>query len=104
MSAVKKFLVGAMLNVEVGVVAIPTLPFMTASISTTPKREGGDHIDFIAGLNRCTIGAPPRFIIASDSSYHSGTNVVEAEVNSLVRSSVPKMTTVTTITSMVDPA
>ncbi|GJW09963.1 hypothetical protein Tco_1575790 [Tanacetum coccineum] len=104
MSAVKNFLAEAVLNTEVGVVAIPTLPFMTASISTTPKREGGDHTDFVAGLNHCAIGAPLRFIIASDSSHHSGTNVAEAEVNSLVRSSVLIMTTVTTITSMVDPA
>nr|GEZ80239.1 transposase (putative), gypsy type [Tanacetum cinerariifolium] len=35
---------------------------------------------------------------------HSGTNVMEAEVDSLIRSSVPIMTTVTTITSTVDPA
>ncbi|GJX96011.1 hypothetical protein Tco_0351809 [Tanacetum coccineum] len=44
------------------------------------------------------------FIISSDSSHHSGTNVTEAEVNSLVRSSVLIMTTVTTITSTVDSA
>ncbi|GKG46538.1 hypothetical protein Tco_0501384 [Tanacetum coccineum] len=35
---------------------------------------------------------------------HSSTNVAKAKVNSLVRSSVLIMTTVTTITSMVDPA
>ncbi|GKC93185.1 hypothetical protein Tco_1158627, partial [Tanacetum coccineum] len=37
------------------------------------------------------------------SSHHSGTNVMEAKVHSLVRSYVPIMTTATTITSTVDP-
>ncbi|GJR83122.1 hypothetical protein Tco_0153907 [Tanacetum coccineum] len=89
--------------VGVRVTTIPTLPFVTTSISTTPEREGGDHTDSMAELNLCTIGAPRRFVISSDSSHHSGTNVVEAEVDSLVRSSVLIMTTVTTITSTVDP-
>ncbi|GJX76670.1 hypothetical protein Tco_0323481 [Tanacetum coccineum] len=102
-SAIKRLLAGAVLNVEVGVAAIPTLPFVTASVSTTPERENGDHTDSVAELNLHTIGAPPRFVISSDSSHHSGTNVAEAEVDSFVRSSVPIITTVTTITSTVDP-
>ncbi|GJZ16910.1 hypothetical protein Tco_0553033 [Tanacetum coccineum] len=44
------------------------------------------------------------FIISSDSSHHFGANVAEAEVDSLVRSSVPVMTAVTTVTSTVGPA
>nr|GFD17131.1 hypothetical protein [Tanacetum cinerariifolium] len=43
------------------------------------------------------------FVISSDSSHHSGTKVAEAEVDSLIRSSVPIVTVVTTITSTVDP-
>nr|GEV55716.1 hypothetical protein [Tanacetum cinerariifolium] len=35
--------------------------------------------------------------------HHSGTKVAEAEVDSLIRSSVPIMTTVSTTTSTVDP-
>ncbi|GJY25605.1 hypothetical protein Tco_0400331, partial [Tanacetum coccineum] len=101
MSAVKRLLVGAVLNTEVRVAAIPTFPFITASISTMPERKGGDHTDSVAGLNLHAIGAPPRFVISLDSSYHSSTNVAKA---SLVRCSVLTMTTVTTITSMVDPA
>ncbi|GKB96595.1 hypothetical protein Tco_0982732 [Tanacetum coccineum] len=104
MYAVKRLLVGAALNTEFGVAAVPTLPFMTASISTTLEREGGDHTDSVAGLNLRAIGAPPRFVISSDSSHHSGTNVAEAKVNSLVLSSILIMTTVTTITSTADPA
>ncbi|GKD80998.1 hypothetical protein Tco_1347837 [Tanacetum coccineum] len=103
-SAIKSLLVGAALNAEVGVAAIPTLPFVTASVSTTPEREGGDHTDFVAGLNLPAIEAPPRFVISSNFSHHSGTNVVEAEVGSLVRSSILIMTTVTTINLTVDPA
>ncbi|GKB09072.1 hypothetical protein Tco_0837384 [Tanacetum coccineum] len=86
------------------VAAIPTLPFVTSSVSTTPEHEVGDHIDSVAGPNLRTIVAPQRFVISSDSSHHSGANVAEAEVNSLVRSSTPIMTTVTTVTLMVDPA
>nr|GEU32154.1 hypothetical protein [Tanacetum cinerariifolium] len=103
-SALKRLLAGAVFNAEVEVAAIPTLPFMTTSISFTPEREGGDHIDSATGTNLHAIGAPPRFVIFLDSSHHSGTNVAEAEVDSLIRSSVSIMTTVTTITSTVDPS
>nr|GEW38118.1 hypothetical protein [Tanacetum cinerariifolium] len=101
-SFLQRLLFEAVLNVEVGVAAIPTLPFVTASVSTTPEREDGDHTDFMAELNLCTIGAPRRFIISSDSFHHSGTNIEEAEVNSLIRSSAPIMTTATTVTPTVD--
>ncbi|GKC41152.1 hypothetical protein Tco_1058874, partial [Tanacetum coccineum] len=77
---------------------IPTLPFVIASVSTTPEHEVGDHTDSVAVPNLCTIGAPQRFVISSDSSYHSGANVAEAEVDYLVRSSAHIMTTVTTVT------
>nr|GEU29542.1 transposase (putative), gypsy type [Tanacetum cinerariifolium] len=36
-------------------------------------------------LNLLTISAPQRFVISSDSSYHSGANVAVGEVDSLVR-------------------
>ncbi|GJU95073.1 hypothetical protein Tco_1319829 [Tanacetum coccineum] len=102
--AIKRLLAEAVLNDEVRVAAIPTLPFMTASVSSTPEREAGDHIDSVAEPNLRTIGASQRFIISSDSSHHSGPTITEAEVDSLARSSVPIMMTVTTVTSMVDPA
>ncbi|GKF82510.1 hypothetical protein Tco_0244166, partial [Tanacetum coccineum] len=53
--------------------AIPTFPFVTSSVSTTPEREGRDHTDSMA------------------------------EVDSLARSSIPLMTTITTITATVNP-
>nr|GEX73753.1 hypothetical protein [Tanacetum cinerariifolium] len=83
-STVQMLLAGAVLNVEVRGESIPTLPFVTSSVSATPEREGGDHTDFVTGLNLRTISAPQRLVISSDSSYHSGANVVEAEVNPAV--------------------
>ncbi|GJT50904.1 hypothetical protein Tco_0977061 [Tanacetum coccineum] len=103
-SALQMLLAGAVLNVEVGVTTIPTLPFVTAFVSTTPEREDGDHTDSVVELNLRTIGASQRFVISSDSSHHSGPTIAEAEVDSLVKSSVPIMTTITTVTSTVDPA
>ncbi|GKC33835.1 hypothetical protein Tco_1046219, partial [Tanacetum coccineum] len=38
------------------------------------------------------------FVISSDSSHHSGTHIAETEVDSLIRSSAPAMTTATTVT------
>ncbi|GJZ61986.1 hypothetical protein Tco_0618123 [Tanacetum coccineum] len=103
-SAIKRLLPGAVLNAEVGVAALPTLPFVVASVSSTLKLEDGDHTDSVAEPNLHTIGASQRFIISSDSSHHSGPTIAEAKVDSLVRSSAPIMTTVTTVTSTVDPA
>ncbi|GKC04162.1 hypothetical protein Tco_0995772 [Tanacetum coccineum] len=71
-------LAGAVLNAEVRGEPIPTLPFVTSSVSAMSGRE--------------------------DSSHHSGTNVVEAEVDFLIRSSAPVMTTVTIVTPTVDTA
>ncbi|GKB54290.1 hypothetical protein Tco_0905043 [Tanacetum coccineum] len=79
-STIKRLLAEVVLNAEVGVAAIPTLPFVAASVSSTPEREAGDHTDSVAEPNLRTI------------------------VDSLVRSSAPIMTTVTTDTSTVDPA
>ncbi|GKC80886.1 hypothetical protein Tco_1131660, partial [Tanacetum coccineum] len=78
-SAIKRLLAGAVLNAEVSVAAIPTLPFVTASVSSMPEHEAGDHTDSVAEPNLFTIGASQRFF-------------------------APVMTTVTTVTSTVDPA
>ncbi|GKC70025.1 hypothetical protein Tco_1115908 [Tanacetum coccineum] len=104
MFAVQRFLDGAVLNAKVRGRVIPTLPFVTSSISTTPEHKGGDHTDSVAEPNLQTVSAPQRFVISLDYSHHSGANIAEAEVDSLVRSSVLVMATVTTITSTVDLA
>ncbi|GJQ89912.1 hypothetical protein Tco_0001051 [Tanacetum coccineum] len=103
-SALQRLLVGAVLNSEVGIAALPTLPFVTSSVSATPKQEGEDQTDSVAGANLRTITAPQRFVISSDSSHHSGANVAEAEVDSIVRSSAPAIATITTVTVTVDAA
>ncbi|GJT55744.1 hypothetical protein Tco_0990798 [Tanacetum coccineum] len=103
-SAVHQLLARAVLNVEVRGEPIPTLPFVTSSVSATPRREGRDYTNSVTGPNLCTIGASQRFVISSDSSHHFGTNIAKAEVNSLIRSFVPVMTTVTIVTSTVDTA
>ncbi|GKF61570.1 hypothetical protein Tco_0181624, partial [Tanacetum coccineum] len=104
MSAVQRLLVGAVLNAKVRGGVIPTLPFVTSFVSATPERKGGDHTESVAEPNLRTVSAPQRFFISSDSSHHSGANIAEAEVDSLVRSSIPVMTVVTTVTSTVDLA
>nr|GEV41432.1 putative transposase (putative), gypsy type [Tanacetum cinerariifolium] len=103
-SAVQILLAGAVLNAHVRGETIPTLPFVTSSVSAMLEREGGDHTDFVTGLNLRTISASQRFVISSDSSHHSGDNVAEAEVDSLARSSILVMTVVTTTTSTADSA
>ncbi|GJS26737.1 hypothetical protein Tco_0487357 [Tanacetum coccineum] len=63
---------------KVEIAALPTQPFVTSSVSVTPEHE--------------------------DSSHHSGANVAEAEVDSIVRSSVSVMTVATTVTATTNPA
>nr|GEW02826.1 transposase, MuDR, MULE transposase domain protein [Tanacetum cinerariifolium] len=78
-STLRMLLVGVVLNAKVGVTAVPTLPFVTASVSTTLEREDGDHTDSVAEPNLHTIRAPQR-------------------------SSFPIMTTATTVTFTDDSA
>ncbi|GJS16356.1 hypothetical protein Tco_0410828 [Tanacetum coccineum] len=65
--------------------------------------EDGNQSDFMAWANLQTITAPPRFIISSDSSHHSGANIAEAEVDSFAMPSFPLMTMATTVTSTANP-
>nr|GEW34185.1 hypothetical protein [Tanacetum cinerariifolium] len=60
------------------------------------EREDKSHADSVTELNLRTIGALQRFVISSDSFHHSGTNIAEAEVDYIVRSSAPAIATVTT--------
>ncbi|GJX93753.1 hypothetical protein Tco_0348339 [Tanacetum coccineum] len=103
-SAVQRLLAGAVLNAEVRGEPIPSLPFVTSSVSATPERDGGNHIDSVIGLNLRTVSAPQRFVISSNSSHHSSANIVEAEVDSFARPSVPIITTATTVTLTSGPA
>ncbi|GJV83140.1 hypothetical protein Tco_1523038 [Tanacetum coccineum] len=104
MPAIQRLLAGAVQNAEVRGKPILSLPFVTSSVSATPEHEDEDHTDSVVGTNLQNFGPPLRFVISSDSSHHSGANVAEAEVDSVVRSSAPVITTVTTVTAMVDAA
>ncbi|GKA67421.1 hypothetical protein Tco_0767338, partial [Tanacetum coccineum] len=73
-------------------------------VSAMPEREGDIPADSVTWANLRTIGPTERFFIPSDSSHYSSTNAPEAEVDSIIRSSVMIMTTATTVTSAVDPA
>ncbi|GJY14950.1 hypothetical protein Tco_0385372 [Tanacetum coccineum] len=103
-STVQRLLAGSVQNAEVRGEPIPTLPFMTSFVSATSEHKGEDHTDSVTGLNLRTISAPERFVISSDSSHHSGANVVEAEVDSFAMPFILVITTAIIITSTADPA
>ncbi|GJV87897.1 hypothetical protein Tco_1531835, partial [Tanacetum coccineum] len=98
-SAVQRLLVGAVLNAKVKGEPVSTLPFVTSSVFATPEHEDEHPADSVTGLNLRTICAPQRFVISSDSSHHSGANIVEAEVDSIARSSATIIATVVTATA-----
>ncbi|GJV57821.1 hypothetical protein Tco_1458826 [Tanacetum coccineum] len=98
MPAIQRLLAGAVQNVAVRGEPVPSFPFVTSSVSTTPEREDERHTDTLAGANLRTLTAPQRFVISLDSSHHSGHHIAETEVDSLIRSSAPAMTIATTIT------
>nr|GEV46203.1 hypothetical protein [Tanacetum cinerariifolium] len=98
--ALRELLASSVLNVKVGVAAVPTLPMVHSSVSATLEHESGATTDSITGLNIRTIGAFERFIISLDSSRHSSTHASEAEGDSVIRSAVvPPMITETVVTS-----
>ncbi|GKC88402.1 hypothetical protein Tco_1149051 [Tanacetum coccineum] len=85
---------------EQGVPALPTLPFITSSVTASPLEEGGDHTDSVTGPSLRTVGPSARLAVLSDSYHHSGTKSADPEVDSLVRSTVPVMTEATTVTTI----
>ncbi|GKA98906.1 hypothetical protein Tco_0826843 [Tanacetum coccineum] len=86
--------------VEQGVPALPTLPFITSSVTASPLEEGGDHTDSVTGPSLRTVGPSARFVVLSDSSHHSATNSAGPEGDSFVRSIVPVMTEATAVTTV----
>nr|GFC73608.1 hypothetical protein [Tanacetum cinerariifolium] len=57
-SSVQSLFNRTVLNAEARGEPIPTLPFVTSSVSATPEREDKSHADSVTGLNLRTIGAP----------------------------------------------
>ncbi|GKD11808.1 hypothetical protein Tco_1196215, partial [Tanacetum coccineum] len=53
----------SLLNVEAGVKAVATLPFVTSSISATPEREDDNPTDSVTRADLRVIGPAERFIV-----------------------------------------
>nr|GEZ21173.1 hypothetical protein [Tanacetum cinerariifolium] len=85
-SALKELLANSLLNVEVGVTALPTLPMVTSLVSTTLEHESGAPAESITGCNIRIIGASERSAVVPSV-------ITEAVVTSHAAnvSPVPKM-------------
>ncbi|GKD69132.1 hypothetical protein Tco_1323222, partial [Tanacetum coccineum] len=59
-SVLNRLLQDSRLTVEQGVPALPTLPFITSSVTASPLEEGGDHTDSVTGPSLRTIGPSAR--------------------------------------------
>ncbi|GKE60226.1 hypothetical protein Tco_1510593, partial [Tanacetum coccineum] len=103
-SVINRLLRDSQLMVEQGVAALPTLPFITSSVTASPLEEGEDHTDFATGPALRTIGPFERFMVLSDSSHHSSAKSADAEFDSLIRSAALVMTVATTVTTSVSVA
>ncbi|GKB24932.1 hypothetical protein Tco_0864333 [Tanacetum coccineum] len=101
LSALNRLLQDSRLSVEQGVPALPTLPFITSSVTALPLEESGDRTDSVTGPSLQTIGPSARFVVLFDSSHHSGANSAGPEVDSLVRSAAPVMTEAITVATTV---
>ncbi|GJY27119.1 hypothetical protein Tco_0401845 [Tanacetum coccineum] len=101
LAAIRDLFERSTLNVEVGVKAATTVPFVTSSVTHTPECEGDGNTDFVSRTNLGTQHPFERFVISLDSSHHSSTNAADAEVTSIVKSPVlppPLMTAAVTTT------
>ncbi|GJY57216.1 hypothetical protein Tco_0456331 [Tanacetum coccineum] len=103
-SVLNRLLQDSQLMVEQGVPALPTLPFITSSVTASPLEEGRDHTDFMTGPSLQTVGPSARFVVLSDSSHHSGAKSTDPKVDSFVRSVASMMTAATTVTTFVSNA
>ncbi|GKC32342.1 hypothetical protein Tco_1039636, partial [Tanacetum coccineum] len=77
-SVLNRLIQDSLLTVEQGVPALPTLPFITSSVITSPLEESEDHTDSVTGAKSADL-----------------------EVDSFVRSTAPVMTMATTVTTFV---
>ncbi|GJT95423.1 hypothetical protein Tco_1090941 [Tanacetum coccineum] len=103
-SVLNRLLQDSRLMVEQGIPTLPTLPFITSSVTASPLEEGGDHTDSVTGPSLRTVGPSARFVVLSNSSHHSGAISADLEVDSFVRYVTPVMTTTTTVTAFVSNA
>ncbi|GJT49320.1 gypsy type transposase [Tanacetum coccineum] len=59
-----KLLQDSRLSVEQGVIALPTLPFITSFVTASPLEDGGDHTDFVTGPSLWSVAASARSVVA----------------------------------------
>ncbi|GJX31967.1 hypothetical protein Tco_0241822 [Tanacetum coccineum] len=76
-SVLNRLLQDSRLMVEQGVLAFPTLPFITSSVTASPLEKGGDHTDSVTGAKSA-----------------------DPEVDSFVKYAIPVMTEATTMTTI----
>ncbi|GKF92270.1 hypothetical protein Tco_0278989, partial [Tanacetum coccineum] len=93
-SILNRLLQDSRLTVEQGIPALPTLPFITSSVTASPLEEGGDRTESATGPSSA------RFVVLSDSSHHSGAKSADPEVDSLVKSAAPVMTEATIVATI----
>nr|GEX03306.1 hypothetical protein [Tanacetum cinerariifolium] len=62
-SAVQRLLAGAVQHAEVRGGVMPTLPFVSSSVSTTPEREGEEYTELLAAANLSTLESPQRTFV-----------------------------------------
>ncbi|GJR73267.1 hypothetical protein Tco_0085632 [Tanacetum coccineum] len=77
------------LSVEQGVPALPTLPFITSTVTPSLLEDGGDRTDSVTGPSLRTVDPSARFVALSDSSHHSGAKSRTPEVVSPCQSAAP---------------
>ncbi|GJW64572.1 hypothetical protein Tco_0116456 [Tanacetum coccineum] len=89
LAAIQELFEQSTLNVEVGVTAAATVPFVTSFVTPTSERGDSGPTDSVFVANLRTQRPSERFIISSDSSHDSSANGTDDEVTSIVRSFVP---------------
>ncbi|GKB83456.1 hypothetical protein Tco_0950351 [Tanacetum coccineum] len=99
-SVLNRLLQDSRLTVEQGVPALPTLPFITSSMTASPLEEGGGRTDSVTGPSLRTVGPSARFVVLFDSSHHSGAKSADPEVDYLVRSAALVMIETTTVATV----
>nr|GEX89158.1 hypothetical protein [Tanacetum cinerariifolium] len=85
-------------DIQPVVVTTDTIVENVAPLQPKRQRKRKTVVDDAGGPSH----PPKKFVISSDSSHHSGANIAEAEVDSIVRSSAPSIATVTTMTTTID--
>ena len=98
-TVIENLLARSVLDVEAGVMALPTMPLITSSVSIMPKRDIDAHSNSTARPQFRSVGPSRRFVISSNSFHYSSTH--DAEVDSLARPPTQVMTVVATTIALV---